>query len=76
MNFNAAGLNSNCDVISFINQRLVYFLRFPRHFKANDIIKRAVALAGFPVKIEPSGLSKDGTKKCPDGYTYDSFKAG
>ena len=35
--------------------------RFPRHFKANDIIKRAVALAGFPAKLEPSGLSKDGS---------------
>ena len=43
--------------------------RFPRHFKANDIIKRAVALAGFPAKLEPSGLSKDGSKKRPDGYT-------
>ena len=50
--------------------------RFPRHFKANDIIKRAVALAGFPAKLEPSGLSKDGSKKRPDGYTYDSFKTG
>jgi hypothetical protein len=50
--------------------------RFPRHFKANDIIKRAVALAGFPAKIEPSGLCKDGSKKRPDGYTYDSFKTG
>ena len=50
--------------------------RFPRHFKANDIIRRAVALAGFPAKLEPSGLSKDGSKKRPDGYTYDSFKTG
>ena len=48
--------------------------RFPKHFKANDILKRAVALAGFPAKLEPSGLSKDDSKKRPDGYTYDSFK--
>ena len=48
--------------------------RFPRHFKANDIIKRAVTLAGFPAKLEPSGLSKDASKKHHDGYTYDSFK--
>ena len=52
------------------------FGRIPRHFKANAITKRAVALAGFPAKLEPSGLSKDGLKKCPDGYTYDSFKTG
>ena len=50
--------------------------RFPRHFKDNDIIKRAVGLAGFPAKLEPSGLSKDGSKKHPDGYTYESFKTG
>ena len=43
--------------------------RFPRHFKANDIIKRTVALVGFPAQLEPSGLSKDGSKKRPDGYT-------
>ena len=30
--------------------------RFSGHFKANDIIKRAVALAGFSAKLEPSGL--------------------
>ena len=47
--------------------------RFPRHFKANDIIKRAVGLTGFTAKLEPSGLSKDGSKKRPDGYTYDSL---
>ena len=50
--------------------------RFPRHFKANDIIKRTVALAGFPAQLESSGLGKDGSKKRPDGYTYDSFKTG
>ena len=33
-------------------------------------------MAGFPAKLEPSGLSKDGSKKRPDGYTYDSFKTG
>ena len=50
--------------------------RFPRHFKANDIIRRALALAGFPAKLEPQGLAKDGSRKHPDGYTYDSFKTG
>jgi len=50
--------------------------RISRHFKVNDIIKRAVASAGFPAKLEPSGLCKNGTKKRPDGYTYDSFKSG
>ena len=50
--------------------------RFPRHFKGNDIIRRALALAGFPAKLEPQGLAKDGSRKHPDGYTYDSFKTG
>ena len=27
-------------------------------------------------RLEPSGLSKDGSKKRPDGYTNDSFKTG
>ena len=50
--------------------------RISRHFKVNDIIKRAVASAGFPAKLEPLGLTKDGSRKRPDGYTYDSFKSG
>ena len=32
--------------------------------------------AGFPAKLEPSGLCKDGTRKRPDGYTCESFKSG
>ena len=47
-----------------------------KSFKANAIIKRAVALADFPAKFEPFGLRKDGSKKHPDGYNYDSFKTG
>ena len=39
-------------------------------------ITRSVALAGFPAKLEPPGLIKDGSKKRRDGYTYDSFKTG
>ena len=50
--------------------------RITRHFKVNDIIKRAVISAGFPAKLEPSGLCKDGTRKRPDGYTCESFKSG
>ena len=51
--------------------------RITRHYKVNDIIKRAVISAGFPAKLEPSGLyCKDGTRKRPDGYTYESFRFG
>ena len=35
-----------------------------------------MASAGFPAKLEPSGLCKDGSRKRPDGYTCDSFKNG
>ena len=39
--------------------------RFPRHFKANDIIKRAVALAGFSCKIGTFWFKQRWLKKAP-----------
>ena len=62
--------------------------RFSGHFKANDIIKRAVALAGFSAKLEPSGLpfflhniflyitAKYGTVKLGDKEHFDKEQIG
>ena len=49
--------------------------RHPRHSQVNDIVKRALSLAEFPSRLEPSGLSrKDG--KRPDGMTLHPYKEG
>ena len=49
--------------------------RHPRHSMLNDIVQRALSSAGYPSKLEPTGLSrKDG--KRPDGLSLFPFKLG
>ena len=49
--------------------------RHPRHSTLNDIVQRALSSAGYPSKLEPTGLSrKDG--KRPDGLSLFPFKRG
>ena len=49
--------------------------RFPRHSALNDIIKRALDVAGFPSLLEPAGLDR-GDGKRPDGITVFPFSSG
>ena len=49
--------------------------RHQRHSTLNDIVQRALSSAGYPSKLEPTGLSrKDG--KRPDGLSLFPFKLG
>ena len=49
--------------------------RHPRHSQLNDIVQRALNLAGYPSRLEPTGLSrKDG--KRPDGLSLYPYKLG
>ena len=49
--------------------------RNPRHSHVNDLVKRALASAELPSRLEPQGLSrKDG--KRPDGMTLYPYKEG
>jgi len=49
--------------------------RHPRHSHINEIVKRALVLAEFPARREPTGLCrKDG--KRPDGVTLFPFNKG
>ena len=49
--------------------------RHPRHSNVNDLVKRALASAELPSRLEPQGLSrKDG--KRPDGMTLHPYKEG
>ena len=49
--------------------------RIPRHAALNDVIKRALARAGFPAILEPNGLDR-GDGKRPDGITLFPFSEG
>ncbi|KAG1657819.1 hypothetical protein GQR58_023221 [Nymphon striatum] len=49
--------------------------RFPRHGAINDIDKRALGVAGFPLQLEPVGLDR-GDRKTPDGLTTFPYKMG
>ena len=49
--------------------------RLPRHYSLNDIVKRSLAMAGFPSSLEPTGLDdRDGRR--PDGITIFPFSNG
>ena len=49
--------------------------RFPRHFAANDLIKRALATANVPSMLEPTGLTRRDGKR-PDGLTLVPWSRG
>ena len=48
---------------------------YPRHSHLNDIVQRSMSLAGFPSRLEPSGLSRTDGKR-PDGLTLHPYKQG
>lgn len=49
--------------------------RSPRHASLNDVIRRALASAGAPAILEPTGLARDDGKR-PDGMTLVPWKMG
>ncbi|KAG1680079.1 Spermine oxidase [Nymphon striatum] len=49
--------------------------RFPRHGAINDIVKRALGVAGFPSQLESVGLDR-GDRKRPDGLMTFPYKMG
>ena len=49
--------------------------RYPRHCALNDIVFRALNVAGFNSILEPSGLDFDASKR-PDGVTVFPYKKG
>ena len=49
--------------------------RLPRHANLNDVVKRALAVAGMPSWLEPLGLDR-GDAKCPDGLTVFPYSNG
>ena len=49
--------------------------RYPRHCALNDIVFRALNVAGFNSILEPSGLDFDASKR-PDGVTVFPYKEG
>ncbi|KAG1671518.1 hypothetical protein GQR58_016407 [Nymphon striatum] len=49
--------------------------RFPRHSAINDIVKRALGVAGFAFQLESVGLDR-GDGKIPDGLTTFPYKMG
>ena len=49
--------------------------RLARHASINDIIRRALVIAGVPAVLEPNGLARDDGKR-PDGMTIMPWKLG
>ena len=48
--------------------------RFPRHAALNDVVKRALATAGIPSNLEPTGLERNNQR--PDGITVFPYQNG
>ena len=49
--------------------------RLPRHANLNDVVKRALAVAGMPSWLEPLGLDR-GDGRRPDGLTVFPYSGG
>ena len=49
--------------------------RLPRHANLNDVVKRALAVAGIPSWLEPVGLDR-GDGRRPDGVTVFPYSRG
>ena len=49
--------------------------RLPRHANLNDVVKRALAVAGVPSWLEPLGLDR-GDGRRPDGLTVFPYSGG
>jgi len=61
--------------VSVVRELMVLAGRHIRHSAVNDLIKRALASADIPAKLEPSSLSRD-DGMWPDGLSTAPWKEG